>query len=114
MKNGFVYSIYKVRKPKMTKLGQGVEVRALYPIQQNYISWKDTYNIVSPIFQIPFYLIFRGKWEGAEPKPLNPPPQSYALFLYSTRNIIIWTKGHVSALRESYILVCVVMQEKIK
>ena len=27
------YSNYKVRKPKMTKLGQGVEVRAHYPIE---------------------------------------------------------------------------------
>ena len=26
------YNIYKVRKPKMTKLGQVVEVRAQYPI----------------------------------------------------------------------------------
>ena len=25
------YSIYKVRKPRLTKLGQGVEVRAHYP-----------------------------------------------------------------------------------
>ena len=27
------YSIYKVRKPRMTELGQGVGVRAHYPIQ---------------------------------------------------------------------------------
>ena len=26
------YSLYKVRKPRMTKLGQGVGVRAHYPI----------------------------------------------------------------------------------
>ena len=26
------YSIYKVRKPRMTKLGLGVEVRAHYPM----------------------------------------------------------------------------------
>ena len=28
----YAYSIYKVRKPRMTNLGQGVEVRAHYPI----------------------------------------------------------------------------------
>ena len=28
----YAYSIYKVRKPRMTKLGQGVGVRAHYPI----------------------------------------------------------------------------------
>ena len=27
------YSLYKVRKPRMTKLGQGVGVRAHYPIR---------------------------------------------------------------------------------
>ena len=30
-----LYSIHKVRKHRMTKLGQGVEVRAHYPINQN-------------------------------------------------------------------------------
>ena len=29
------YSIYKVRKPRMTELGQGVGVRAHYPIRIN-------------------------------------------------------------------------------
>ena len=39
------YSLYKVRKPRMTKLGQGVGVRAHYPtIGQALISFQIVYE----------------------------------------------------------------------
>ena len=52
------YSIYKVRKPRMTELGQGVGVRAHYPIPQrrtkeNFALPLDT-KIFAPIFIIDY------------------------------------------------------------
>ena len=49
-----LFSIYNVRKPRITKLGQGVEVRAHYPMQGLWsISLKDQ-NYGDPMIRVIF------------------------------------------------------------
>ena len=39
------YSLYKARKPRMTKLGQGVGIRAHYPIHRVMDRWMDGWMV---------------------------------------------------------------------
>ena len=47
--HAYIYSIYKVCKPRLTKLGQGVEVRARYLMYHNFSNpnlWEKKNNLV--------------------------------------------------------------------
>ena len=55
------YSIYKVRKPRMTELGQGVGVRAHYPTGypiEKYVGWTDmsSYFIFNNSYVCPHFI----------------------------------------------------------